>query len=98
MISKSGEKGHGEEEAATGRISEAVFHRDAVPGVSGISTMVSWICLPPVRLPARIPALQRAVPMYPMQTPDLRDGRNGAAQDPYAAENLVPGLLPGLRR
>lgn len=33
IIPESGKNGHGEEESATGRISEAVLHRDTVSGV-----------------------------------------------------------------
>ena len=99
MISESGEKGHGEEEAAaTVGVSKVVLLRDTVPGVSCIRTVAGRVHLPPVRLPTWVSSVQWAVSIHPLQAPDFRNGGNDAAQDPYAAESLVPSFLPGLRR
>ena len=73
------EKSHGKEKRYAARdISEAVLQRGTVPGASGISMLADWVCLPPVRRPAWVSATQRAVSMRPLQTPDLRDGRDNA--------------------
>ena len=94
MIPGSGEKSHGKEKgSATWDISEAVLQRGTVSGVSGISAQADRVCLPPMRLPSWIPAVQRAISVRPMPPSDLGNGRDSAAQDPYAVDTVVFGVL-----
>ena len=64
MIPGSGENGHGKDkEISTGDIYEAIFHRKAVPGISGQLAVDIGIRLPEMQLPPHIPVGQRAVSM-----------------------------------
>lgn len=94
MIPESGEKSHGKEKGpATWDISEAVLQRSTVPGVSVISALADRICLPQMRLRSWIPADQRTISVCPMPPSNLGNGRDGAAQDPYAVDTVVFGVL-----
>lgn len=81
-----------------GEISEMILHRGTVPRVFGFRALADWVRLSQVRRSTWVSAPQRSVSMRPLQTPDLHDGGNGAAQDPYAAESLVSDVLSGLLR
>ncbi len=96
MKPENGEKGHGEEKrVTTGDVFKAVFHRASVPGISGVTPVAGWVCMPKMQLPSRILFVQWELPVCQMSASDLDDGRNGAAQDPYAAAAVVSGVLPG---
>ena len=80
MIPESGEKSHGKGKgSATWDISEAIFQRDTVSGVSGIATLANRVCLPQMRLLSWIPAVQWKIPVHPMPPSGLGNGRDGAA-------------------
>lgn len=94
MIPGSREKSHGKEKgSATWDISEAVLQRGTVPRASGIAALAKRVCLSQMRLPSWIPAVQRAVSVRLVPPPDLGNGRDGAAQDPYAVDTVVFGIL-----
>ena len=94
MIPEGGEKSHGKEErTATWDIFEAVFQRGTVPGASGITTLAGRIYLPQMWLPSRIPVVQRAISVCQMPPSSLGDGGDSTAQDPYAADAVVFGIL-----
>ena len=82
--------------AATGSVSETVFHRETVPGVPGIYTVEGWVYRSEMRLPPWISAIQRTVPMHQMLTTDLSDSGNPAIQAPYAPDVVVSGGLSGV--
>ena len=88
------EKSHGKEEGpATWDVSEAIFQRNTVPGVSGIAALAERVCLLQMWLPPWIPAVQRAISVRPMPLSDLGNSRDGAAQNPYATDAMVFGVL-----
>ena len=94
MILESREKSHGKEErSATWDIFEADFQRGTVPGASGIAALADRIYLPQMWLPSQIPAVQRAISVCPMPPSSLGDGGDSTAQDPYAADAVVFGVL-----
>ena len=64
-----------------------------MPGVYGKFAMARRVCLPEMRLPPRLPAIQWSVSMYRVSPPDLSDIGNGTPQDPYAADAVVFGIL-----
>ena len=70
-----------------------VLQRGTVPGASGITALADRVYLPEIRLPSRIPAVQRAISVCPMPPSNLSDGGDSAAQDPYAADAVVFGVL-----
>ena len=94
MIPESGEKSHGKEKGpAIWDISEAILQRDTVPRVSGIATLANQVCLPQMRLPSCISSVQWKMPVHPMPPSDLGDGKDSSAQNPYAVDAVVFGVL-----
>ena len=88
------EKSHGKEKRYAARdISEAVLQRGTVPGASGVAALAERVYLPQMWVPSRIPAVQRTIPVCPMPSPDLGNGGDGAAQDSYATDAVVSGIL-----
>ena len=86
--------GHGKEQAvSSGGIHERVFHRGKMPGVYGKFAVGGRICLPQMRLPPRLPAIQWSVSMCRMPQATLSDSGNGASKEPYAADTVVSGIL-----
>lgn len=92
-VEKRGKESWRKKGAATGSISETVFHRETVPGVPGIYMVEGWVYLSEMRLPPWISAIQRTVPMRQMLTTDLNDSGNRAIQAPYAPDIVVSGGL-----
>lgn len=98
MKPESEEKSHGEGERITvGNISEAVLNRKRMPGISCSATVERRVYVPKMWKPAWIPSAQWTVSVRPMPPPGIRDGRDGAAQDPSAADKVVSRVLSGVR-
>ena len=67
-------KSHGKEQAvSSGGIHKRVFHRGKMPGVYGKFAVGRRICLPEMRLPPRLPAIQWSLSMCRMQQATLSD-------------------------
>lgn len=87
-------KGHGKEQAVSSEgLHEKVFQRCKMPGVYGKFAVAGRVCLPEMRLPPRLPAIQWSISMCRVSSPDLSDSGDGAPQDPYAADAVVSGIL-----
>lgn len=90
-------KGHGEGKRITlGSISETILNRKCVPGLSGSTAVGKGVRLPQMWESAWIPAEQWPISVRPMPSPGFRDGRDGPAQDPSAADEVVSCILSGV--
>ena len=86
--------GHGKEQAvSSGGIHERVFHRGKMPGVYGKFAVGRRICLPEMRLPPRLSAIQWSLSMCRLPQANLSDSGNSASQEPYATDAVVSGIL-----
>ena len=87
-------KSHGKEQAvSSGGIHERVFHRGKMPGVYGKFAVGRRICLPEMRLPPRLSAIQWSLSMCRLPQANLSDSGNSASQEPYATDAVVSGIL-----
>ena len=58
-----------------------------------IAALEDRVYLPEMWLPSQISAVQRAISVCPMPPSNLGDRGDSAAQDPYAADAVVFGIL-----
>ena len=97
MILESWEKGHGErEEIPSGDILKTILHRGTVRGILGIIAVERGICVPQMRLLPRLPAVQWTVSVCPMPPSGFCNGRDRTAEDSYAPDAVVSGVLSGM--
>lgn len=54
--------------------------------------------MPEMRLLPWIPAIQQTEPMCQVLASDLNDSGDRTAQDPYAPDTVVSGVLPSVSR
>ena len=75
-------------ELPLGMFSEAVLQRHSAKK-SGIAALASRVFLLQIRLPSRIPAVQRTIPVWPNPPSNLSNGWDSVAQGPYAVDAIV---------
>ena len=80
MIPEREEKGYGEGKKVTpGNISKTVLYGKGVPGLPFRPTVEGRVCMPKMWQPSGIPVGKWTVPVCPMPTSSLGDGRDSPA-------------------